>query len=41
MIKDLHVWEREHLKKLNHAFGQCQTDIIHAVVAECSGDEQR
>jgi hypothetical protein len=41
MIKDLHVWEREHLKKLNRAFGQCQTDIIHAVVAECSGDEQR
>jgi hypothetical protein len=28
MIKDLHVWEREHLKKLNRAFGQCQTDII-------------
>jgi hypothetical protein len=41
MIKDLHVWEREHQKKLNHAFGQTQTDIIRAVVAGCSGDEQR
>ena len=41
MIKDLHVWEREHRKKLDPAFGQSQTDIIHAVIDGWSVDEQR